>query len=78
MKANKQKGVFIMLRNKLVLIGFTLFFFLFAIPAYSGILDGKAFVGKNGQIGKVGLLPAMTSKQLFFGSIKENTKSLNR
>ena len=52
MKANKQKGVFIMLRNKLVLIGFTLFFFLLAIPAYSGILDGKNFVGKNGQIGK--------------------------
>jgi len=41
-----------MLRNKLVLIGFTLFFFLLAIPAYSGILDGKNFVGKNGQIGK--------------------------
>ena len=25
-----------------------------AIPAYSGILDGKTFIGKNGEIGKSG------------------------
>jgi len=30
----------------------TLFFFIMALPAYSGILDGKTFVGKNGEIGK--------------------------
>jgi hypothetical protein len=52
MNTKKRKEVGIMLRNKLIPIGFTLFFFLFAIPAYSGILDGKNFVGKNGQIGK--------------------------
>ena len=43
-----------MLRKNLILIGFTLFFFLIAIPAYSGMLDGKTFVGKNGHLGKDG------------------------
>ena len=53
-KGNKQKGVMIMTKKNLILIGFTLFFFLIAIPAYSGILDGKTFSGKNGEIGKSG------------------------
>ena len=41
-------------RKNFILIGFALFFFLFAIPAYSGMLDGKTFVGKNGHLGKDG------------------------
>jgi len=44
----------IMFKKNLILIGFTLFFFLIAIPAYSGLLDGKTFSGKNGEIGKSG------------------------
>ena len=43
-----------MLRKNLILVGFTLFLLVIAIPAYSGILDGKTFVGKNGEIGKSG------------------------
>ena len=43
-----------MTKKNHILIGFTLFFFLIAIPAYSGILDGKTFSGKNGEIGKSG------------------------
>jgi hypothetical protein len=53
-KGNKQKGVMIMFKKNLILIGFTLFLLLIAIPAYSGILDGKTFSGKNGIIGKSG------------------------
>jgi len=30
------------------------FFFVIDIPAYSGMLDGKTFIGKNGEIGKSG------------------------
>ena len=44
----------IMTKKNLILISFTLFFFLIAIPAYSGMLDGKAFSGKNGHLGKDG------------------------
>ena len=43
-----------MTKKNLTLIGFTLFFFLIAIPAYSGMLDGKTFSGKNGHLGKDG------------------------
>ena len=43
-----------MFRKNFILIGFTLLFFLIAIPAYSGMLDGKTFVGKNGHLGKDG------------------------
>ena len=32
----------------------TLIFLIMAIPAYSGVLDGKIFTGKNGEIGKSG------------------------
>ena len=31
-----------------------LLFLLIAVPAYSGILDGKIFVGQNGHLGKDG------------------------
>jgi len=44
----------IMTKKNLILIGFTLFFFLISIPAYSGMLDGKTFSGKNGHLGKDG------------------------
>ena len=44
----------IMTKKNLILIGFTLFFFLIAIPVYSGMLDGKTFSGKNGHLGKDG------------------------
>jgi hypothetical protein len=53
-KGNKRKGVMIMTKKNLILIGFTLFFFLIAIPVYSGMLDGKTFSGKNGHLGKDG------------------------
>lgn len=43
-----------MTKKNLILIGFTLFFFLIAIPVYSGMLDGKTFSGKNGHLGKDG------------------------
>ena len=43
-----------MTKKNLILIGFTLFFFLISIPAYSGMLDGKTFSGKNGHLGKDG------------------------
>ena len=41
-----------MLKRNAITFWITLFFFVMAIPAYSGILDGKTFVGKNGEIGK--------------------------
>ena len=44
----------IMTKKNLILIGFTLLFFLISIPAYSGMLDGKTFSGKNGHLGKDG------------------------
>ena len=44
----------IMTKKNLILIGFTLFFFLIAIPVYSGMLDGKTFSGNNGHLGKDG------------------------
>ncbi len=43
-----------MFRKNLILIGFTLFFLFIASPAYSGMLDGKTFTGKNGHLGKDG------------------------
>ena len=41
-------------RKNFIPIGFTLLFFFLSIPAYSGMLDGKTFVGKNGHLGKDG------------------------
>ena len=41
-----------MLKKNAITFWITLFFFIMALPAYSGILDGKTFVGKNGEIGK--------------------------
>lgn len=41
-----------MFKRNATIFWITLFFFIMAIPAYSGILDGKTFVGKNGIIGK--------------------------
>jgi len=41
-----------MLKRNAITFWITLFFFIMALPAYSGILDGKTFVGKNGEIGK--------------------------
>ena len=43
-----------MFKRNAITFWITLFFFVMAIPAYSGILDGKNFVGKNGEIGKSG------------------------
>ena len=43
-----------MYRKIFMITVFTLFSFLIAIPAFSGMLDGKAFVGKNGHLGKDG------------------------
>ena len=43
-----------MYKNKFILIGTTLIFLLVAIPAYSGMLDGKTFFGNNGHLGKEG------------------------
>jgi hypothetical protein len=39
-------------RKKIIAIWIISLFFFIAVPAHSGILDGKTFVGKNGQIGK--------------------------
>jgi hypothetical protein len=52
MKRNKRKEVLPMFRKNFILIGFTLLFFLIAIPASSEMLDGKEFVGKSGRLGK--------------------------
>ena len=41
-----------MLKRNAITFWIALFFFVMAIPAYSGILDGKTFAGKNGEIGK--------------------------
>ena len=41
-----------MLKRNAITFWITLFFFVMAIPAYGGILDGKTFAGKNGEIGK--------------------------
>ena len=41
-----------MQRKKVIAIWLTMLFFVVAAPAHSGILDGKTFAGKNGQIGK--------------------------
>ena len=43
-----------MFRKNDIALWITLFFFVFAIPAYSGMLDGKVFAGKNGHLGKEG------------------------
>ena len=43
-----------MLKKNAITFWITLLFFVVAIPAYSGILDGKTFVGKNGEVGKSG------------------------
>ena len=43
-----------MFRKNVIAFWITLFFFVMAIPAYSGILDGKVFAGKNGHLGKDG------------------------
>jgi hypothetical protein len=39
-------------KRSAIIVWLTLFLFLIAVPAYSGMLDGKTFVGKNGEIGK--------------------------
>ena len=49
-----RKGVLFIFNRNAIMFWITLFFFVMAIPAYSGILDGKTFVGKNGMIGKSG------------------------
>ena len=41
-----------MFRKKAITSWIILFFFVMAIPAYSGMLDGKEFVGKSGRLGK--------------------------
>jgi hypothetical protein len=41
-----------MFKRNAITFWITLFFFVMAIPAYSGELDGKIFVGKNGDLGK--------------------------
>jgi hypothetical protein len=41
-----------MQRKKAISIWLTMLFFVVAVPAHSGTLDGKTFAGKNGQIGK--------------------------
>ena len=41
-----------MFKRNAITFWITLLFFVMAIPAYCGILDGKTFVGKNGEIGK--------------------------
>ena len=43
-----------MTKKYLVAFVATFFLILLAMPAYSGMLDGKTFVGKNGEIGKSG------------------------
>jgi hypothetical protein len=43
-----------MFKRNTAIFWITLFVFVLANPAYSGILDGKTFVGKNGIIGKSG------------------------
>ena len=41
-----------MFKRNVITFWIALFFFVMVIPAYSGMLDGKIFVGKNGEIGK--------------------------
>jgi hypothetical protein len=41
-----------MFKYKNAAIWITIFFFITAIPAYSGMLDGKEFVGKSGRLDK--------------------------
>ena len=43
-----------MFKRNAITFWITLLFVVMAIPAYSGILDGKTFIGKNGEIGKSG------------------------
>ena len=43
-----------MTKKYLVAFVLTSFLIFLAVPAYSGILDGKIFSGKNGEIGKSG------------------------
>ncbi len=43
-----------MFSKKIILIGFTLIFFVIASPGQSEMLDGKTFAGKNGHLGKDG------------------------
>ena len=43
-----------MLRKNGIVFSITLFCLILAIPAHSGILDGKTFVGQNGHMGKDG------------------------
>ena len=43
-----------MFSKKIILIGFTLIFFVIASPGQSEMLDGKTFSGKNGHLGKDG------------------------
>lgn len=43
-----------MFRRNIIAFWIILSLFVTAIPAYSGILDGKTFVGKNGHLGKAG------------------------
>ena len=41
-----------MFRKNVIAFCITLIFFVLAIPAYSGMLDGNEFVGKSGRLGK--------------------------
>ena len=41
-----------MFRRNFILIGFAISLISFAHPAYSGMLDGKKFVGESGHLGK--------------------------
>jgi len=43
-----------MFRKNVIAFWITLFFFVMVIPAYSGMLDGKVFAGKNGHLDKDG------------------------
>jgi hypothetical protein len=41
-----------MSKKNIILIWLTMFLFILAVPAYSGTLDGKTFVGQSGKTGK--------------------------
>lgn len=41
-----------MSKKNIILICLTMFLFILAVPAYSGTLDGKTFVGQSGKMGK--------------------------
>ena len=43
-----------MFKRYIIIIWISLLFFVWVIPSYSGALDGKTFIGKNGVIGESG------------------------